>query len=142
MANTPDQATGQELQQFLEGWAKAELAGDPGYLAGVLADDYLAVGPRGFMLTKEDWVQRYASGDLRNEAFSFVTNKVRLFGDTAIVTGQQNQTTYYRGHGSPGEFRATLVLIRQPDGWKLVSLQLSPIMPPPGAPRPPGPSGD
>lgn len=142
MANTPDTATGSELQQFIEDWAKAELAGDPGFLAGILDTDYLAVGPRGFMLTKEDWVQRYASGDLRNEAFTFQTNKIRLFGDTAIVTGQQNQNTYYRGQGMPGEFRATLVLVRRADGWKLVSLQLSPIMPPPGAPQPPKPTGN
>jgi ketosteroid isomerase-like protein len=117
------------VKKFVDEWATAERQNDATALAGILENGYLGVGPRGFVLTKEDWLQRYKSGDLHNDAFNFDEAKIRLYGDTAVVIGRQIQKTKYQGQEVPGgEFRTTLVLVKQQGRWQLASLQLSPIL--------------
>jgi ketosteroid isomerase-like protein len=118
-----------QVKRFLDEWTAAERRNDAAALAGLLENGYLGVGPRGFVLTKEDWLQRYKSGDLHNDTFNFDEAKVRFYGDTAIVIGRQTQKTKYQGQEVPGgEFRTTLVLVKSQNRWQLASLQLSPIL--------------
>src|SRR6478672_10747729 len=90
-----------QVKKFIEDWTMAERQNNARALENLLANDYIGVGPRGFMLTKEDWLQRYNSGDLSNEAFNFDDVKIRLYGDTAIVVGRQTQKTKYQGQEVP-----------------------------------------
>jgi ketosteroid isomerase-like protein len=111
-------------------WADAEREGDVNALASLLHDDFVGVGPRGFLLSNEQWIGRYASGDLVNEAFALEDLDVRQFGDAAIATGTQSQRTAWRGQSTAGRFRITLVLIRE-DAWSIAHVQLSAIADPP-----------
>lgn len=122
-----------QVQRLVQQWAAAELDGDGDFLAGMLADDFVAVGPRGFTLTKQQWLARYQTGDLRNEAFVVDELAVRHYGAAAVVIGRQTQRTQYQGHDVSGQFRVTLVCVRQREGWLIVGLHISgplPDMPP------------
>ena len=115
-------------------WADAELQGDADALDALLADDFVAVGPRGFVLNRQQWLDRYRSGDLRNEAFSWQDVAVRDYGEAAIAVGVQAQRTFYQGHDASGRFRLTLVAVRRGDRWLIAGLHLSGPIPdvPPG----------
>ena len=123
--------TEQEVLHLADAWATAELRGDTAFLETRLSDDFIGIGPLGFMLTKQEWLARHRSGDLKYESFNLDEIKVRVYNDTAILTGRQVQHAAYRGNPLPGQFRTTLVFVQQQGQWRLASLQLSTIGQPP-----------
>ncbi|HEU5430058.1 MAG TPA: nuclear transport factor 2 family protein [Thermomicrobiales bacterium] len=127
-------ANGQPIPDLAQAWAKAERDGDIGFVDRTFTDDFLAVGPRGFVLTKAQWIDRIQSGDLRYESIELDDLSTRRYDDAAIVVAREQQRATYRGHDASGQFRTTLVFIRAGNAWRLASLQFSPIAPPPGAP--------
>jgi ketosteroid isomerase-like protein len=122
----------QTVMTLGEDWAAAELRGDTSFLGETLADDFVGVGPRGFMLTKDQWLSRHEAGSLRYEAFGLDEVQVRLFGDAAITVCRQSARGVYEDENGRFElddqFRATLVFVKQEGRWELANLQLSPIL--------------
>ena len=122
----------QEILRLADAWANAELRGDTILLERLLADDYIGIGPLGFMLTKQEWLARHEAGDLKYNSFTLDEIKVRVYNnDAAVLTARQGQQATYRGNSIPGQFRITLVFVQQHGQWKLASLQLSSIGQPP-----------
>ena len=120
-----------EVLHLTDAWAAAELSGDAAFLESVLVDDFIGIGPLGFMLTKQEWLARHQSGDLKYEAFNLDEIKVRVYNDAAVLTGRQVQKGAYRGNSIQAQFRTTLVFVQQQGQWKLASLHLSTIGQPP-----------
>jgi len=110
-----------------DAWAAAELRGDTSFLGRALADDFVGVGPRGFLVTKEEWLARHRSGDLKYEAFGLFDARVRIYRDAAVLTARQVANTTYRGQPVPGQFRVTLVFVKEAGRWLLAGVHLSPI---------------
>ena len=121
-----------KVQKLGQTWATAELRGDGTSLREVLAEDFVGVGPRGFMLTKEQWLSRHETGSLGYKSFALNEMQVRLYGDAAITVCRQSAVGVYEGEngrfGINEQFRATLVFVRQDGRWLLAALQLSPIL--------------
>jgi len=121
-----------EPNELAETWARAELDGDANSLKEILADDFVAVGPRGFVLTKEQWIARHETGSLRYGSFGLSEAQLRTYGDAAILVCRQTAAGVYRDENGRYDidegFRATLVFVRQDGNWRLAGLQLSPIL--------------
>ena len=120
----------QEVTHLADAWVTAELRGDTTFLERTLADDFIGIGPLSFMLTKQEWLTRHKSGDLKYEALTLDDVKVRVYNDAAVLTGRQDQKAAYRDNSIPGQFRITLVFVQQ-EQWQLASLHLSTIGQPP-----------
>ena len=122
----------EELSGLANDWAAAELDGDTASLKGILADDFVGVGPRGFTLTREQWIARHESGALKYGSFALDEAEVRTYGNAAIVVCRQTATGVYEDangrYDIDERFRATLVFVRQHGSWRLAGLQLSPIL--------------
>lgn len=117
-----------EVGTLIGAWAAAEERGDSDAIDGLTAPDFTAVGPRGFVLDKTAWLERYRSGGLRNRTFTVESRSERHFGDCAVVIGSQRQTGEYDGHDVSGAFTATLIATRRDDRWLLAGVHLSPAM--------------
>lgn len=121
-----------ELESLIEEWSAAELRGDTAFLQRALADDFIGVGPRGFALTKEQWLSRHETGKLKYDSFELDELQTRLYGDAAVTVCRQAAGGVYEDENGRFElrdrFRATLVLVRQQGRWHLAGLQLSPIL--------------
>ena len=121
----------QQLKELGKDWAAAELRGDTAFLERTLADDFVGVGPRGFMLTKDQWLERHEAGKLKYKSFRMDDAQVRLYGDTAVMIGCETAEGRYEDgdvrHDIREQFRATLVFGKQQERWLLAGLHLSPI---------------
>ncbi len=122
----------QQLEKLAREWAAAELRGDTAFLGEILADDFVGVGPRGFTLSKEQWLSRHEAGNLRYESFGLDELEVRLYGDAAVMVCRETAEGVYEDENGRydihEQFRATLVFVRQQENWLLAGLQLSPIL--------------
>jgi hypothetical protein len=117
-------------------WVRAELAADVETLGTLATDDFHLVGPFGFVLDKQQWLDRYGSGDLRTTALDWRDVDARQYADTVVTIATQSQQAAYRGNPTNGDFRITTVFVRDHGRWVMASIQLSPTTPPPtpGAP--------
>ena len=124
-----------ELQALDHAWVTAETAADVAALNALATDDFVLVGPLGFVLDKPAWLRRYAGGDLQTHTLSFQDPETRIYGDVAVSVGRFVQRAEYRGRTVDGEFRATRIAVHDGSGWRLGGLHLSPIaaMPPAAA---------
>jgi ketosteroid isomerase-like protein len=118
-------------------WAKAETGGDTSALDAIASDDFILVGPAGFVLNKQQWLERYRQGDLVTRSLSFEDTKTRVYGNAAVTIGRHVQEAEYRGRPANGEFRATHIAVHDGSRWRLVGVHLSAIGgPPPFAAQP------
>src|SRR5439155_13904464 len=97
-----------DLAKLGENLRRAELLGDVVLLGDVLAPDFRGIGPRGFILTKEEWRAKHRTGDLKYEAFERSELTVRTYGDEALMTSGESTKAFYKGREvSGGDVRAT-----------------------------------
>jgi hypothetical protein len=96
----------------------------------------MLVGPVGFILDKQQWLERYRGGGLRTKALAFEDAVTRVHGDTAIRIGRHVQEAEFQGRPVNGEFRATHIAVRDGGRWRLAGVHLSPIGGPPPFARP------
>jgi|tagenome__1003787_1003787.scaffolds.fasta_scaffold20693233_1 hypothetical protein len=131
--------TDAEIHTVLERLTHAELTADVAALESLTTDDMTLVGPLGFVLDKNEWLDRHRTGALTTAALAWQPESLRRHHDSAIVIGTQDQQAHYQGHRVQARLRATHVLLHLDAGWRVASTHLSPMGQPPtfsGAPQP------
>lgn len=109
------------INELIDKWAAAELAGDTAAYDDLLSPDFRGVGPVGFVLNRAQWASRFGRG-LVNHEFRVEDRQVREFGDTAVVTAVQTQrTTVGPGQQNDGSFRIVVVVVQD----KIAHVQFS-----------------
>ena len=121
-----------DLATFLTTWAEAERAGDATTTERLLTDDFIGIGPVGFQLPKQAWLQRQTSGDLHYDELSIDEVTTREYGDCAVTTARWNARGTARGHPMPEATRVTLVTVKDDGDWRLASIHFSFIADAPG----------
>lgn len=116
--------TEQPVLDLVKRFAEAELHGDADAFDDLLAPGFAGIGPVGFVLDAEQWVQRH-QGDLTNHEFEITDPHVRFYGDTAIVEAVQRQKATARGHDASGSFRLGVVAVAEEGRWRIAHIQLS-----------------
>lgn len=129
----PDPTTETQVHDVLQRLTAAERDGDAGALASLLDDDFVCVGPLGFVLTKPQWLASYRTGDLVYQTLSTDEPAVRQYADTVITLSTRTQQATYQGNPAPGgPFRVTHIVTRRDGGWLVAGFHVSPIAAPPG----------
>jgi hypothetical protein len=114
------------FDRLLARWIDAEAHGDAEALDALLHADFQGDGPRGYVLTKAEWLDRHRRGELVHDAFTWELTRVRQpHAGTVHARGIQTQDTRCGDDDCSGRFLATLVAVRRADQWTIVNLQLS-----------------
>jgi ketosteroid isomerase-like protein len=111
----------QAVLKLTQEWLAAEDSVDRAALNRIIADDFLGTGPMGTTVSKTDVIPREGS-EGHGLAISGQDIKVRVFGDTAIVTGRGVPKTQERP-----ELRITVVFVKRADRWQMVAGHLSAV---------------
>lgn len=128
-----------EVTAFLAAFEEAERTGDTAAHENLLTDDFVAVGPLGFLLTKSDWKDRHGEGGgLSYDSFELTERELRRYGDTTVGIAMQKSPGNYHGNPIPSASRATFVLVRDGGRVTMAGIQMSFVAGTPGAPPIPG----
>src|SRR5262249_41383776 len=120
---TASTSTEDEIKKLEEMRNQAVLHGDVAALDRMTSDDYTFVTLKGEMRTKSDILKGFASGSFHYESREISDLKVRVYGDTAIVTGRSVQKGMENGKDYSGDYWFTRVYVRQKGRWLTVALQ-------------------
>jgi ketosteroid isomerase-like protein len=106
-------------------WSEADVKKDAAALERILADDWIGIDFQGVVLDKPEVLKQVAlhSDVTETETTEMEQMKIRLFGNTAIVSGTEIETSQYKGKDSSGKYAWTDVFVRRNGRWQAVSSQ-------------------
>ena len=110
-------ATEQEIIKLEQAVTEAQFKKDRAALERLLADDYLYTHSNGSVLNKAQEIAESMSSDVHWTDAKFADLKVRIFGDVAILTGQQTIQGTAKGY-VPGPRRITDIFVRRSGRWQ------------------------
>lgn len=114
-----------ELTRLEKVWNDAYLHGDADTLSGLLADDMTATMSEMRVLDKNDSVAILRSGRVKFQRYETSELHIRIYGDSAVVTGLLQRTRDAGGHVAEDKYRFTKVYTRQSGKWLVVAWHAS-----------------
>ena len=121
LANTMEE----ELLKLEDEFARAVAGNDVDALDGLLANDWIIVEPDGSIIDKARFLGVIRSGALSHESMESTDLRVRLYGNTAVVTALTTTKGKFMGQDFASCERATDIFVKQTDRWQCVFAQLT-----------------
>ena len=115
----------QALIEIEREWGDAMTKRDIVALDRILGDDHSVITKDGSVLTKAQEMANYKSEASSNELFDFEPMKVRVFGDTAVVTGGHREKSHNFGKDTSGHYRWTDLFVKRNGRWQAVASELT-----------------
>ncbi|MGW7510435.1 nuclear transport factor 2 family protein [Streptomyces massasporeus] len=129
MDEEPDPADELHLARLAKSWAEAIVSDDPARIAEFMADEWVIVSASGID-PREKFLSLVASGALAHSAMDLRTDpRVRIHGDTALVTCRVTNTAHYRGERYDADEWTTDVFVRRQGRWLCVLSHITPAAP-------------
>ncbi len=118
-------ATVAELVRLESVWNEGHLRGSAEALEPLWADDLVAVVPKMPPITKAEALAFLHSGRMRFDRYETSELSVRVYGDSAVVTGRLRRSRNLGGRAVDDDWRFTKVYVRTADRWRVVAFHAS-----------------
>src|SRR6266853_1061730 len=116
-------AASDELKQIENDWVAAVKAKDAVKLGEILADSWVGLGWDGKTTDKaKDLAEMKINGNSL-DSIEMGPMKVRMFGNTAVVTGSDTEKSMANGKDTSGKYVWTDVFVKQNGKWRAVASQ-------------------
>jgi len=118
-----------EIENLEAQWRAGVVQNDVNTANQLLADDYLGINPNGTLETKADALSQRRSGTMKISSIEPTSLKVRVYGDTAVVTSLVEVQGHDGDRDISGRYHYTRVYSRRAGEWKIVSFEASRVQP-------------
>jgi len=95
----------------------------------LFADDYTRITSDGAVHNKADMLNGFRTGKTKIETLELSDIKIRIYGHTAVVTGNTNSKGVLVGANIPQRTRFTRILVKRDGKWESVLYQNTRIAP-------------
>lgn len=113
------------LKATEQAWIDAELRHDAAAFEKLVADDWVAITPEGPSETKAERAAEILKGTVTSATLGPMN--VRVFGDTAVVTGSDVETEVVHGKEAIGYYVWTDVFVKRDGKWLAVASQTTKV---------------
>ncbi len=118
-----------EVLEVKRQYDEAQLKNDGVWFERMFADDYLFIAPDSTVVTKAEFIRDLQSRDLTWESVTAEDVRVRVYADTAVVTGRFFGKGHYKGAVLDEHQRFTSVWIKRNGQWQGISEHTSNLTP-------------
>jgi len=115
--------TGDDIERLELQRTQAIVNGDMGTLDVLYANEFFYNRAGGDSMTKAAFFAFATSGDVKVRRLVVEGMNIRVYGDTAVVTGIQHIDVNLKGEDRKIDLRYLHVWVKGPGGWKLVARQ-------------------
>ena len=112
----------QSLTRMEREWATAYVTKDWATVDRILADDYAAIFG-GMDQTKAELMDELKSGFVKYTSITTGNMRVRVFGNTAVVTGSNDEKSSRKNMDTSGHYVWTDVFVNRQGRWQVVASQ-------------------
>jgi ketosteroid isomerase-like protein len=112
-----------EVRNVLKQMIDADLHGDAAALDRTTTGDYTITRDNGVVRTRAETLQGIKDGSTKFESFDYSDVRVRVYGETAVVTFRETIKGSRAGKDMSGEFREVRVFVKRGGNWRAVLAQ-------------------
>ena len=118
-------ATTRLLTAQADAWDRAIVRKDRVAIAANMADDFRQIDGAGNIESKTSFVDDIVAPALQIDPYTVEDFELRLYGDTALLSGRTRMTGRYDGKPFSSHYRYIDIYVRRGGVWKIVSVQIS-----------------
>lgn len=120
----------EQIKKMEKDRAAAVVKADVATLDGLTSDDYVLINANGQVSNKAETMSSIKTGKIKLTANDVSDMKVRVYGDTAVVTGKSTAKGSINGIELKGPVMFTRVYVKKSGKWQSVAFQQTPIVAP------------
>jgi ketosteroid isomerase-like protein len=113
------------LTRQADAWDKAIVKKDRAAVEANMADDFRNIDGAGTVGEKKAFVEGLMDAKLTIDPYTVEDFDVRLFGDTALLSGRTRMTGTFDGKPFTSHYRYIDIYVKSAGQWKIVSVQIT-----------------
>lgn len=119
--------TTETIRDLQEEVNRALLCSDWATLDRLVAADARIVGPRGFMISRDEWIDAHRTGDYEQGRLETGDTEVFGYDNTGVRIDLVESECRYKGETITGRFRVMQTWATRDGDWQLVGLQYTTV---------------
>ncbi len=120
----------QQVRTLVNTLNQALMKADVATLNKVLAEEFTLIRANGMMVGKAVAVRDVDSGKTKFDSIEQLDTKIRVYGDTAVMTTLEKTSGQVGGNPFSSQSRNTYFCVKRNGRWQLVLRQMTPVTTP------------